>query len=62
MLCSYCDGVAGYIACCRDAMVCVCVRHVGSACAGWLYDMGMTAVEVRRLERKSAGQEQHEAD
>lgn len=48
--CSYCGAAAGYAASCRDATVWVCKAHVGSACAIWLYDMGFTAVEVRRLE------------
>ena len=47
--CSYCAGRPGYVAFCGEAAVMVCKVHVGAACAGWLYDMGRTAVEVRKI-------------
>lgn len=57
--CSYCGAAAGYIASCREAAVKVCIRHVGSACARWLYDMDLNTVEVRRIRRPDEVTYQH---
>ena len=47
--CSYCGAAAGYAASCGEATVWVCKHHVGAACAIWLYDLGRTCVDVRKL-------------
>jgi hypothetical protein len=48
--CLWCKAATGYVAACGEARVPACKKHVGEACAVWLYDMGYEAVEVRKLE------------